>query len=106
MSPSSSPREGTSKPAKHPLPNPRLHPLDIGVREHCLPETHCLIASLVRLEYAEAGFVIHSIKLGPYGYEQRVAPLAKSGFPVYRLGLTLARTIRPVKEIMAIAERP
>ncbi len=47
-----SPREGTSKPAKHPLSNPRLHPLDIGVGEHCPPETHGPIASLVWLEYA------------------------------------------------------
>ncbi len=46
-----SPREGTSKPAKHPLPNPRLHPLDIGVRERSLPEPHRLLVPLTRLEY-------------------------------------------------------
>ena len=41
----------TDEPAKHPLSNPCLHPLDIGVGEHRLAETHGLLASLVRLEY-------------------------------------------------------
>ncbi len=47
-----SPREGTSKPAKHSLPNSHPHRLDIGVGEHRLAETHGLLASLRRLEYA------------------------------------------------------
>ena len=42
----------TDEPAKHPLSNPRLHPLDIGVAEYRLAETHGLLASLLRLEYA------------------------------------------------------
>jgi len=46
-----SPREGTSKPAKHPLPNLRLYHLDIGVGEHRLPETRGFIAPRVQLEY-------------------------------------------------------
>jgi 2-polyprenyl-3-methyl-5-hydroxy-6-metoxy-1,4-benzoquinol methylase len=52
---------------------------------------------------AEAGFETRTIGLGPYGYEQRLAPLAKAGFAIYRLGLALARMLRPVKEIIAIA---
>ena len=55
---------------------------------------------------SEAGLRIRSIELGPYGYEQRLAPLAKAGFSSYRLGLWLARLIRPVREIVAVAERP
>ena len=40
------------EPAKDPLPNSRLHPLEIGVCEHRLPETHRLDAFLARLEHS------------------------------------------------------
>lgn len=53
-----------------------------------------------------AGFQIERISLGPYGYEQRLAPLARFGFGVYQFGLGLARLLKPVQEIRALARRP
>ena len=53
----------------------------------------------------EAGLRVSSVKLGPTGAEQRLAPLARAGFGVYRLGLWLLRLAVPMKEIIAIAER-
>ncbi len=54
---------------------------------------------------SEAGFSIKDVYLGPYGYEQRLAPLARYSFIVYRFGLMLLRAVRPVKEIVAIVEK-
>ena len=42
----------TGEPAEHPLPNPHLRPLDIGVGKHRFAETHDLLVSVLRLEYA------------------------------------------------------
>ncbi len=52
----------------------------------------------------EAGFTPNSVELGPSGYEQRLAPLAKMGFGAYRFGLAAVRLVLPYKEIVAIAE--
>ncbi len=51
----------------------------------------------------EAGMRVHSIRLGPTGAEQRLAPLARVGFGVYRLGLGLLRLLVPMKEIVVAA---
>lgn len=53
----------------------------------------------------EAGMAVDSIRLGPTGAEQRLAPLAKAGFATYRLGLWALRLLVPMKEIIALAQR-
>ena len=53
----------------------------------------------------EAGLTVRSVGLGPTGAEQRLAPLAKAGFGLYRFGLWALRLLVPMKEIIAIAER-
>jgi len=55
---------------------------------------------------SEAGFNVNDAYIGPYGYEQRLAPLAKYSFAIYRFGLTLIRVVKPFREVIAIAEKP
>ncbi|MDV7144299.1 class I SAM-dependent methyltransferase [Tropicimonas sp. TH_r6] len=50
-----------------------------------------------------AGFELDRIGTGPFGYERRLAPVARSGDPTYRLALAALRFLRPVSEIRAIA---
>jgi len=51
----------------------------------------------------EAGFRPESVTTAPTGYEQRLAPLAKAGYPVYRLSLFLLRLMLPLKEVVAVS---
>jgi SAM-dependent methyltransferase len=54
---------------------------------------------------SEAGFTVNDAYIGPYGYEQRLAPLAKYGFAIYRFGLAMVRVVKPFREVVAIAEK-
>ncbi len=55
---------------------------------------------------SEAGFAVNDAYIGPYGYEQRLAPLAKYSFAIYRFGLALLRAVKPFREVIAVAEKP
>ncbi len=46
-----------------------------------------------------AGFRVESIRIAQYGYEQRLARLAKMGWPVYVGALALAGLVRPCEEL-------
>jgi len=52
-----------------------------------------------------AGLVVERARVRPYGYEQRLAPLAKAGMGTYRLALWLLRLVRPCDEIELVARR-
>lgn len=54
----------------------------------------------------EAGFTVNDAYIGPYGYEQRLAPLAKYSFAIYRFGLALVRIVKPFREVIVVAEKP
>lgn len=51
-----------------------------------------------------AGFDVVSVRIRSYGYEQHLAKLGKIGRPIYRLGLSVARTFRPCDEIELVAQ--
>ncbi len=51
----------------------------------------------------EAGFSVNESGIGAYGYEQRLAPLARFGRPLYEAGIWLANRLRPCLEIRLIA---
>jgi len=51
-----------------------------------------------------AGLTVESARIRPYGYEQRLASLAKAGRAMYGLALWLARLFRPCDEIELIAK--
>ncbi len=59
---------------------------------------------------AAAGLDVEQVKLRPYGYQQRLAPLAKWGMPLYHAALWVAGRLRPCDEIQIVAraqrERP
>jgi SAM-dependent methyltransferase len=48
-------------------------------------------------------FSVDSAKIIPSGYEQRLAFLARYGFPLYHLGLAMLRRLMPVEEIFLVA---
>lgn len=50
-----------------------------------------------------AGLDVESVRVRPYGYEQRLAPVAKVGNWAYELALAAARAVRPCDEIEAVA---
>jgi len=50
-----------------------------------------------------AGYTVNHVHVRGYGYEQRLAHLAKWGTPLYRAALWLARFIRPCDEIELVA---
>ena len=54
----------------------------------------------------DAGFEVVESRIGPFGYEQRLAPLAKLHDAAYRCGLALVRTLRPVNEVFLVARKP
>jgi hypothetical protein len=55
---------------------------------------------------SDAGFVVDHVRINPFGYEQRLAPLARLlGDRAYRLGLACIRTIRPADEVFLLAAR-
>jgi SAM-dependent methyltransferase len=50
-----------------------------------------------------AGLDVQSVSVSNYGYEQRLAPIAKFGWPLYTLALRLAWLVRPCEEVRLIA---
>jgi SAM-dependent methyltransferase len=52
------------------------------------------------------GFTVLQAKLSPFGYEQRLAFIGHHSFSAYCLALWCVRKLRPVYEILLIAERP
>jgi SAM-dependent methyltransferase len=52
---------------------------------------------------AAAGMTVERVGVRAYGYEQRLARLAKAGMATYRLALWLARLLRPCDEIELVA---
>lgn len=50
-----------------------------------------------------SGMQLEDINTGPFGYERRLAPLARFGDPIYRAALAALRFLRPVREIRAVA---
>lgn len=54
----------------------------------------------------ELGFAVTEARLGPFGYEPFLARhTARFGNAAFRLGLALARSVRPVREVRLVAER-
>lgn len=53
---------------------------------------------------AAAGLKPASVRARPYGYEQRLAPVAKLGMPTYRAALALARLLVPCDEVELVAK--
>ncbi|MBO3460074.1 class I SAM-dependent methyltransferase [Aetokthonos hydrillicola Thurmond2011] len=51
------------------------------------------------------GFSVNSAKVHPFGYEQRLAFLAKYGLSTYHLGLWVIRKLIPADEILLIATK-
>lgn len=51
------------------------------------------------------GFDVVNVRVQPFSYERRLAPLARAGDAVYRGGLWLLRLLRPENEVFAIAKR-
>ncbi|MDO8484535.1 MAG: class I SAM-dependent methyltransferase [Candidatus Limnocylindrales bacterium] len=53
-----------------------------------------------------AGFVVRSVRIAPFGYEQRLAVLSRYlGDQAYRCGLAVVRTLRPADEVCLQASR-
>jgi SAM-dependent methyltransferase len=52
------------------------------------------------------GFKIEHIGLRAFGFEQRLAFLAKYGQPFYQMGLWAARIPFPIQEILLVAQKP
>lgn len=50
-----------------------------------------------------AGFRVELIRIAQYGYEQRLARLAKIGWPVYAGALAIAGLVRPCEELQLVA---
>jgi len=50
-----------------------------------------------------ASYEIGEAKLSPSGYERFLAPLGKLGFWCYKMGLWMARLVKPVHEIYVVA---
>ena len=50
-----------------------------------------------------SGFRVESIRIANYGYEQRLAPLARWGWSLYGAALRLAWIVRPCQELQLIA---
>jgi SAM-dependent methyltransferase len=54
-----------------------------------------------------AGFSVTDARVRPFGYEQRLAPLAQyAGMWAYRGGLAIVRTLHPADEVFLQAVRP
>lgn len=54
-----------------------------------------------------AGFSVDEVRIRPFGYEQRLAFLCRyAGSWAYRLGLAVARSLRPTNEIFLQATKP
>ena len=49
------------------------------------------------------GLAVEQVSIRPYGYQQRLAMLAKFGMPWYRLALWVAVRLRPCAEIQIVA---
>jgi SAM-dependent methyltransferase len=54
----------------------------------------------------DAGFEVIESRISPFGYEQRLAPLAKLHDVAYRCGLALVRTLRPANEVFLVGRKP
>ncbi|MGP8246934.1 MAG: class I SAM-dependent methyltransferase [Bryobacteraceae bacterium] len=52
-----------------------------------------------------AGLELERIDIRPFGYEQRLAPIGRTSFFLYRCALTLVRALRPVREIMLVGRK-
>ena len=55
---------------------------------------------------SRTGLVLEDLAVGPFGYERRLAPLARFGAPLYHLGLRALRRLRPEDELRARLTRP
>jgi SAM-dependent methyltransferase len=55
---------------------------------------------------SSVGFEIEQATVRPFGYERRLAFLAKYGLPTYRLGLWILRKVMPIEEILIVAKKP
>ena len=56
---------------------------------------------------AVAGFEVRDVRIGPFGYEQRLAFLARyAGDRAYRAGLAVVRALRPANEVFLQGVRP
>ena len=67
--------------------------------QHLYGWTPATLGNLV----AAAGLRVASSDLRPFGYERRLAPLRRMGDAVYTAALTLARRMRPVREVRLVA---
>jgi SAM-dependent methyltransferase len=54
----------------------------------------------------DAGFEVVESRVSPFGYEQRLAPLAKVHDAAYRCGLAVVRTLRPADEVFLVGRKP
>lgn len=50
-----------------------------------------------------SGYQLNSVGVGAFGYERRLAPIARYGDLTYRSAIEFARLIRPVREIRIVA---
>jgi SAM-dependent methyltransferase len=73
-----------------------------GDRNHHLFSWNALtLGNLV----SDAGFRVESVRVSPFGFEQRLAFLARYGTCAYRMGLWLVRTVVPTEEVFLVARK-
>jgi SAM-dependent methyltransferase len=52
-----------------------------------------------------AGFRVEVARVGPYGYEQRLAVAARLGLAAYKMVLSTVRFLRPANEVFLVGKR-
>jgi SAM-dependent methyltransferase len=77
----------------------RFYPGDLN--QHLFSWNALTLGNLV----SSIGFQITCAEVHPFGYEQRLAFLARYGVPTYHLGLWIIRKLIPANEILLIATK-